>query len=468
MVDGIGWLKGTREPSSGQSSMVALLVLAFFTMAIGVRRAAPVDLAYISAGLAVAALATWVSYADSDRLRSLVADHGEPSVAILAALLILSGIYDPRLAYTGGEWDTTSLSLALSGFWLAVLALVYMGVRSRRVRLRTIAALLVLVTLPVGMLIVAATPRPPIDVWFLHVAAADALAAGENPYTDAVAISVTAPGAAEGVQIVGYPYPPVTAIGYSLGEWLGGDPRWTSVAAWFAVLGSMAAMAIRVDVAARLRVLILVMVAVQPGWPNILEFGWTEPLSLALLALSVMWWSDRPTISALVLGLALASKQYLLLALPLVLFVPGRSSKRRFLIASGMAATTLLPFVVADPAALWQALVVYHIDVPPRPDSSNLVGLLSNLGINWDPPSVLTLAVPLLLAVWLGRKARGIGDLLTGLALALGAFFLLASQAFANYWFLVGGVLAIAAVVGTGRSLTTGGEATGDLKAVPD
>jgi hypothetical protein len=69
---------------------------------------------------------------------------------------------------------------------------------------------------------------------------------------------------------------------------------------------------------------------------------------------------------------------------------------------------------------------------------------LVNLGSDLQIPLVVTLGVPMLVAGILASVVRSSRDLAIAACLALTVFFLLGSQAFVNYWFLVAGLAILA------------------------
>jgi hypothetical protein len=279
------------------------------------------------------------------------------------------------------------------------------------------------------------------DVLFLHEEAANALAAGENPYTEAVTVDNGAPTAAPGDQIEGYVYPPVTAFAYAVGEWAWDDPRYASLVSWVGLLLLVSVWAIRRP-ASQLPYLVLLL-ATLPGWPLVLRAGWTEPFSLLLLAAAATTW-PRPAASGFWLGLGLASKQYFAVAAPFLLMHRGRGWRSRALVAAVVTALIVGIGVIWDPGAFWSAAVEFHTSTPPRPDSSNLVGLLAGLGVAWDPPAALPLAVGLVVAALASMRSKDAASAFSALALALAVSFLVSSQAFANYWLMVMGLCLLA------------------------
>jgi hypothetical protein len=305
-----------------------------------------------------------------------------------------------------------------------------------------------------------------VDVYLSHVAAADALADGENPYTDAVRYPNGSPFADEGSVLEGYGYPPVTLWAYAVSTWLTGDPRWLNVAAWVTVIGSVLWRLYRHR--PDLVVPFALVLAVAPAWRLIVFTGWTEPLTIGLLVAAAFAWRRTAIGSGILLGLALASKQYMILLVPLLLLHRDRDQVRRVATAGVTALASLVPYAVADFGLFVDRLVTRPLSFGYRPDTQSLPGLLDRLGATPDIPVVVAVAAVVVVSWAVTRAPRGPDTFLIGTAVVMGVFFLL-SLGFANYWFFVSGVLvAGAAFVPVreaspveGRSAVTGGDEDG-------
>jgi hypothetical protein len=290
------------------------------------------------------------------------------------------------------------------------------------------------------------------DVLWLHQSAAAALARGHNPYGAAVDVADGSHFAAPGARIVGYPYPPPTALAYALGTWLFGDARWTSLLAFALLVAALGRRAARTRPATRAAELAAVglLLASVPVWPRVLAEGWTEPLSLAAFGAAALLWR-LPVASSLALGLGLASKQYFLLAAPcvaLALLAEARG-RLRLLVTTATVACATLPALIVAPSAFVRAVVVFHVTRSPRPESTGLAWLLCRL---WPSGAwVTSLGVATVALCWTGgaalarRSPAGRGPW-GAMALVLGAGFWLSPQAFSNYWFLEVGLAVLAAV----------------------
>jgi hypothetical protein len=299
-------------------------------------------------------------------------------------------------------------------------------------------ALLVIMVLTIGFVRIVAYDPPVIDVLDLHIAAADALLDGDNPYTD-VAVVDTSPTAEEGDLWVGYPYPPLTLAAYAGAEILFGDPRWASVIAVIVAVVLIARpwQALTRPQAGALIALALALVT-QPMLGDIVRSAWTDPIAIPLLVGGGLLWRRNPALSAVLLGLAFGTKQYFILALPLLLVWGDDYRWKRTAIASGVAALTVLPAFVAHPRGAWEALVAALLDTPLRLDSIGMAG------IGFDIPFWLMLVASVGVALWMGWRGGPASRFMLGLSATVAVALLLGSQAFLNYWFFVGAVVIVA------------------------
>ncbi len=275
------------------------------------------------------------------------------------------------------------------------------------------------------------------DVYLAHLAGAAAIADGVHPYSDAVQYPDGSPFAPEGAIFEGYAYPPLTLWAYAVTTWATGDPRWLNVIAWVGVLAFAG-----LDLYLKRRELlvpVLVVLAALPTWRLMVFAGWTEPITVALLVAAAAFWRGRTLTSGLLVGLALASKQYMVLLGPVLLFVRDSKSRLRAGIAVLTAIATLVPYFVSDPASLVEKMVLGASAMGFRTDSQSLAVWLGSYG-----PAQTVLGLLAVLAVgWLmGRQAPVPANFMVGVGLSIGAFFLL-TLAFSNYWFLVASLVGL-------------------------
>lgn len=308
----------------------------------------------------------------------------------------------------------------------AVCALFVLGRKNMDIAAIVIAGVFLVVA---GALVVATYPgeRVGIDVYQSHESAADAIRSGANPYSDAVLVQNGSPLAEDGELIEGYSYPPVTLAAYASSSLILGDSRWASVLG-VAVGLTMLALGVRSSspVVAGAAVLLVAM----PLQRAVIWSGWTEPLTMALVLSGLVAWRRSAT-SGVLIGLALATKQYMVVLVPLLWFFES-SPKRRTVIGLAVAGGSLVPFALSDFSLMRSILIDRPLGLGFRPDSQSLAGMLGEQPI----PTFVVVAVAIGLAAWLGSSGRSVDQLLASAAITLGFVFLF-SLAFPNYWWLL-------------------------------
>ena len=131
-----------------------------------------------------------------------------------------------------------------------------------------------------------------------------------------------------------------------------------------------------------------------PGTQTQVEQAWTEPLLLGCLTLAMFALVRGNGVLAVVaVALALASKQHILLLLPVLAAWP-RFGVRRAIASAGLAAALILPWVIADPGAIWHDTVTLLVNFPPlRFADTAYIAVLNEWGV--QPPFWLTGALVL-------------------------------------------------------------------------
>jgi hypothetical protein len=290
------------------------------------------------------------------------------------------------------------------------------------------------------------SPDPDIDVVMVHRHSLDAFWSGHNPYAITFPApplhqEVFGPGMVEGGRLqFGYPYPPLNLL-LALPAHLLGDYRGALLAAMLATAVLMGSLQ-RQAVAALPSVLLLS----SPRILYDLEMGWTEPVSLMCLALLV--WSHarwRRGVGAC-LGLWLASKQYVILFVPLAALLPALSpltvaGRRQWAIAIGVAALVTGPFVLWSPFAFWRDLVTTQLGLPFRPDALNFSGWLWHRQHVQLPSACGFAAGVLAAALCAWRMPRTRAGFALSFAYVFLCFIAFNRQAFANYYYYIQGAL---------------------------
>lgn len=299
------------------------------------------------------------------------------------------------------------------------------------------------------------------DPYLAHEAAGAALLDGEDPYGEAVQFPDGSPFAPPDAVVIGYPYPPVTLLTYGTTAGLT-DPRIVSVAAWFVVIGALAWRSLRRDRADAAFAGFLI-VASTPIWLVTLYTAWTEPLQIALFAAAMWLWRRHVVWSAVLLGLALASKQYFIVLLPLLLLMKVERRVTRLAVAGLVALVAWAPPLLVDASNYLDATVRTPLSFGFRPDTLSLPGLMAAMGIDFSMPHWLWLGMVAVIGVVAGRMIRSRTDLTAGAALVLGVSFW-TGLAFANYWFLIMGLSVAALWLGASDVNRDSGELEGSAR----
>jgi len=346
--------------------------------------------------------------------------------------------------------DHTALIRALVAAAAVVVAMELAGI-ARGARLRV--PLLVALHAVLGVWIIRGNPQPLIDVYTFHVEAFRALGQGMSPY------GITMPNIYEhdayygpGLSVngrlqFGFPYPPLSLLLAGAGHVLGGDYRFTNLAAM-----GLTALLIGTCRPGRLAPAAAALFLFTPRTLVVLEQGWTEPYVAFWLAATVWCACRAPALAPLALGLFFAIKQYTIVAALLVRLLYTRSwgdAGRALLTAGLVAAVVTLPFVAADPAGFVRSVLELQMHQPFRADSLSYPAAWVRLTGLAPPPAWLAFALmAAALAVAARRAASGAAGFAAAVTFSLLVFFAFNKQAFMNYYFFLVGALcsALAAV----------------------
>lgn len=285
------------------------------------------------------------------------------------------------------------------------------------------------------------------DVYHAHRAAGGALDRGENPYGPAVRFFDGNPFHPSDAVIEGYPYPPVVLVTFAASS-IFTDPRLISTIAWFLFLGWLGWRAIRVKTASTgdLALPVLLIFSVTPLAADVWYMAWTEPLTLVLFLGAFLAWR-RPWLGGVLLGLALASKQYLFFLAPLVLFHRDEGWRLRAPVSLATAMATLLVPLAVDTSGFVESAVGNAAGIGFRPDTQSLSGLAGVLGFEFVLPTLVWIPLALVIGILLARSSQSVTDFAIRGGLTLATAFLI-GMAFSNYWFLVAGLFGTAGVIG--------------------
>jgi hypothetical protein len=228
---------------------------------------------------------------------------------------------------------------------------------------------------------------------------------------------------------VGLQYPPLTLV-WVLPGYLLGDVRYSYILA--IVISALLLFSISPNAPGLWVVSLLLL---SPLTFAVENRCWTEPLVLMTLTATVYAATKKRWWFPIGLGLFLATKQYNVLALPLIgYFVhPFRWKAYWKLAAQSLAVVlaTVLPFLLWNAYGLWHDLVMFHFSQPFRQDAISFAVLF---------PAMEKIGPLLLMAfiAWALRPGRrNLSNFPAAYGIAVLLFFATSKQAFANYYFLV-------------------------------
>ncbi|MDB5218724.1 MAG: hypothetical protein JWO86_6651 [Myxococcaceae bacterium] len=392
-------------------------------------------------------------------------------LALLAALPIIAlcdGTIIPKPAVT--HWlvgrAAQVMFLALLGTYLPFLS----GRRAESERLKTARfagfALLVCVA---GFEVIRVSPVPDIDVWTVQKAGAEALLDGKNPYV-VVAVPDTDP---ETDFTVPYCYPPFPIYMGSIALAARGDVRHPLLVALLVAGFAMRFIARRRKRDASPSVPSLLEDApalffwLAPPLFMVLDRSWIDPFQIVLITLGVAAFvGGRKTLAAVLLGVAISSKQSMFFVFPLAAIVLGFDLRR--CIVMGIAALVpVLPFLAWDFRRLKYANFDFMNGLGARHDGLCFSTWVYNTFHATFPPQITFVAAAAVVAAACLRRPL-VTEMRSryaalGFARALVAtyfvFFFFNRWAFANYYFLLIGFASLAAATAV-QTLRSSDEAT--------
>jgi hypothetical protein len=295
----------------------------------------------------------------------------------------------------------------------------------------------------------------PIDAVIFQVDSVQSLIHAENPYGAAVThpdIYYSRPGvypgelygpglSVDGRVHVGFPYPPLTLLWIMPGYFMG-DIRYSYLLA--VLLAAVLIFQLAPDVNGLIAAVLLLF---APATQHVLTMGWTDPLAVLCLVLTIYCTKRAPTLLPVALGLFFASKQYSFLALPIAgLLLPKFSWKSYVWLlarAGAVAGMIAIPFLYWDPRGFWRSLVTFHLQSPFRLDSLSLSALLVRHGFPMIPQWGVLLGVAAGTGFALLKAPRTAAGFAASLALISLIFFVFNKQAFCNYYFFCAGALCL-------------------------
>jgi hypothetical protein len=421
-------------------------------------------------GLLAIALAVLIAVFGS-RLRS---PASEPSPSRLLSWLTwvalasmpVTALCDPKVIAHAHGSRAVLRGIEVASILLLATYLPFLGGRreARGARRARFAGFFVL-TLAMGIAVIVISPAPVIDVWGMQMRAAEALLHGENPYATVLVpttsgVSYSTPGHV--VTAVPFVYAPGTFFAGALGILIGRDVRYAMLLAVLVTglavraLSRPSAPAARAVGASLVEDAPALFVWLMPLLAMVVELSWTDPVQLMFIAIAVLAYARERTLGAAVaVGLALATKQTMLWLLPLagVVFC---FRPRDWVAMLAAALVPLAAYAASDWPAFRHGAIDYQVALPPRADALCLaVWLKTRFGVTL--PTAVAPAGALAVLVAAASRSRSLGGSGPGVraartalfaraaALTYFVFFFFNKWAFANYYYLIAGLAALAA-----------------------
>jgi hypothetical protein len=295
-----------------------------------------------------------------------------------------------------------------------------------------------------------------IDVFTALQGAAEALIHGHNPYGPVFRYFVevkpnlfrtVAPNFVWGH----FPYGPIVPLLAVPGRLLG-DVRVMSMVCVLATVAGLWRLAEQGDATSDAHRVVALALA-SPLWVGMVHQGWVD----VYMMVGIVWWlalrRDHRGWATVALTAGVMVK-FTSLVLLLPAFLWSRRGRREIVLAVLCSLVVMVPFaLITGVGTFVYSLVGYQLNLPFRTDSLSLAALLYHL-TRIKLPTVLPflpLAVGAAWITWRGRP-RCEGDLALQAALLNVAAFILAKQAFFNYYFVTE-VLLLAAMAGAGLAL---------------
>ena len=287
----------------------------------------------------------------------------------------------------------------------------------------------ILVAILLRIWILSASPAPQIDVFAAATTAAMKLLRGVNPYT----LNTTG--------IAAYYYPPTNIYLHTLSYAAVGDTRAIYVLAE-SVFAACLFLGARRSMGSVNSLLLASLFLFQPRSLNTLELAWTEPPILAFLGLSLFslqrGWGSA---TAAAYGLMISLKQYLIFFAFHYFLLEKKWGRFALMIAIGFITT--IPFLIWDAGLLINHGFLETLRGGIRTDSLTFVTLLyQTTGLVL--PRMTSFIVGLIASIltfFAFQKSPPVAAFLFASSITTFALFLFGAQAFANYYYIVSGLV---------------------------
>lgn len=431
-----------------------LTVVCFALSAIALGRALQINMGFYTPDAL-----WWLTVAFITSAVGIVLHRAAPAVSRLTAG-VLSAILIAGIAWQFYELYTTRPGLYLSDSanlavfragLVAQMVCIACGVLNIRPLRRFWFPALLAASVFLGVWMIRATPDPYIDVVEVHKEAIKALVHHRDPYRisfaniyeHAESTKFYNPEAVIGGRLAqAYPYPPPSLLLATPGHVLFGDYRYSELAFVIA-----AAALIGFTYGTFPAMLAASVFLTTPRIWFVIEEGWTEPIGIFLLVLTVVLMRRLPILGGWVAGIFAMTKQYLgvtALAFIRLMFIrPKQWPWVAFGVIFAAAAVTL-PFALWHPNAFMRNVIWLQTREPFRTDSLSYLAWAAANGFGRGS-FVWAIAAGSVAAIVTSFTTRNTPEgFAASIAWTTFAFFAFGSKAFCNYYFFVIGALCCA------------------------
>lgn len=315
------------------------------------------------------------------------------------------------------------ITLTLLAISLAISFVPFLTKRSNL--LKNSCLIMVLIAFIARFMMVWGSPDPKIDVYDFLKLGAIGFTQGINPYAN------TYTPMYKGTIPDYYAYLPGTLFLTTPFVFLLNDPRYAHIMADLLVVLLLFKLVKSKD-----RYIYPLLFLYNPGALIILEASWTEPIILALITLTVyLNFKKRVILTAIIFGFSIATKQYVLLLIPI--FTNLMKMKLRFILLSLVtAAVVILPFYLMDPAEFKHDVIDVIASEPPRPWTLVFVSILDKFDLTYNSYLQFLLTGLFIIPFYFQKKLT-LGKLLYSSAFILLASFYFNKLGAVNYYYIV-------------------------------
>ncbi len=371
-------------------------------------------------------------------------------VPLPTAMAICIAIQLIELIYWDLHWNSQSI-ITIAALLIAGAATYLMWRHEDEWKLPLVLMLIVFAT--AGVMTIRSMPNPIIDVYWFQQDSSQALLNGQSPYAVRFHdlyhkdLGFYGPGVSvNGWLTYSFPYPPLTLLLDIPGRLLG-DIRFSHLAALTIAAGLLV-----LAVPGQRAVLAAMMMLFTPRSLLVIKAAWTEPMVVLLLTFTIFIAVRAPKHLWMALGLLLAIKQYMVLALPLISLLqnenlPGSAHKKAWpalVKALALAAMITFPFMLWSPTSFVRSVMLWQFRQPFRTDSLSYPALISRTIGGQPGVWISLLAAGSAIVLARQTKRRGVQPFASAFAFVMLVFFATSKQAFCNYYFMVIGAMCTA------------------------